>query len=175
MHPNFSFLVPIIKIDCCRHLNTQKKRKFSQMESVSMTQAESPLGHLSDNHRVRVRKRLGSKYPDRVPVLLRWRFTVVTPRKLPRKLMVPGELTGHHMLARYRQIWNELISVSNGGSDGAHMPPPSLVLIDTFTGKPVNTGATLEELAQQYAHSDGFLYLTIANDSAFGAHLLIIG
>lgn len=112
----------------------------------------------------KIRKRIGyfsENYPNSVPI-----FVQYGERRTIHRYLVPKENSYGHLLMTFRHALSlkssqgliSLVEKQTVGSDGKEV-------IKCYQ---VPTSMSIKDMAAQYIHDDGFLYINITTENVFG-------
>ena len=102
--------------------------------------------------------RILTKYPGRVPVILRKRrndSNDLPEDKENQKILVPGDITGDRLICIIRQ--------------NLSIPPQKALFILTPKNRLLNPSSFVSDIYLRERSADGFLYLTYTSENAFGS------
>jgi GABA(A) receptor-associated protein len=108
-------------------------------------------------------KRILTKYPDRIPVIVEKSARSTLPDIDKKKFLVPGSmLCGEFKYIIHKHLQSQL-------STGAEFLSAEQTLYLFVKNTPPRTGALMSELYEAFKDADGFLYMSYSAENTLGA------
>jgi GABA(A) receptor-associated protein len=108
---------------------------------------------LSLQQRIAESRRIRSKYPDRVAVIVERAKGSVLPALLKRKYLVPQDLS----VGQFSYVVRKRLALADNQA-----------MLMFINGRLPPTGALLSTVYDAQRHDDGFLYCEVTGESVFG-------